>query len=292
MTLRGHIERKEFVAAPGVFDMISAKVADRTDAAALYVTGYGTVASHLGLPDAGLATYSEMLSRIEAICEGVSKPVIADADTGYGGLLNVRRTVRGYEKAGVAAIQLEDQEYPKKCGHTPQRSVVSCADMVAKIRVASDARSSEDLLIIARTDARSGLGLDEALRRGEAYAKAGADILFIESPESEAELLTIGRHFDVPVLANMVHGGKTPLMSKEQLIDAGFSIAIYPSVGFLAMGQALRLAYEALLAGRPLDTPLYPFTEFHELMGFPDIWAFERQYATSETPNAGAPNAS
>lgn len=292
MKLRALLDNKEFVAAPGVFDMISAKVADRTGASALYVTGYGTVASHLGLPDAGLATYTEMLSRIEAICEGVNKPVIADADTGYGGLLNVRRTVRGYEKAGVAAIQLEDQEYPKKCGHTPQRRVVSCADMEAKIRVACDARSSADTLIIARTDARSALGLDEALRRGEAYAKAGADILFIESPESEAELRAIGRHFDVPVLANMVHGGKTPLLSREQLIDAGFAIAIYPSLGFLAMGEALRQAYGSLLDGRALETPLYPFTEFHELMGFQDIWAFERQYATSENPTIGAPDAS
>jgi 2-methylisocitrate lyase-like PEP mutase family enzyme len=293
-SLRALLDQKTFVAAPGVFDLISAKLADRTEAAALYVTGYGTVASHLGLPDAGLATYTDMLSRVQAICEGVSKPVIADADTGYGGLLNVRHTVRGYEKAGVAAIQIEDQEYPKKCGHTPERRVIPCADMEAKIRVAADSRSSEDFLIIARTDARSGLGLSEALRRGEAYAKAGADILFIESPESEDELRTIGRHFDVPLLANMVHGGKTPLMGRQQLIDAGFSIAIYPSIGFLAMGHALRQAYETVVADGPLRTELYPFTEFHELMGFGDIWAFERRCAStfSETTNTGTSDAS
>jgi 2-methylisocitrate lyase-like PEP mutase family enzyme len=280
-TLKARLARGEFVGAPGVFDMISAKVANQTEAPALYVTGYGLVASYLGLPDAGLATYTDMLSRVEAICAGVDKPVIADADTGYGGLLNVHHTVRGYERAGVAAIQLEDQEFPKKCGHTPQRRVVPCEDMVAKIRVACDARSRDDFLIIARTDARSGLGLDEALRRGEAYVKAGADILFNESPESEEELRTIGSAFDVPLLANMVHGGKTPILPEARLKELGFLIAIYPSLGFLAMGQALRDAYAAIVAQQPVTTPLHGFPEFHDLMGFPQVWEFERRYAKS-----------
>ncbi len=290
-TLKARLEAGEFIGAPGVFDLISAKLADRTEAAALYVTGYGTVASHLGLPDAGLATYSQMLERIEAICAGVSKPVIADADTGYGGLLNVRHTVRGYERAGVAAIQLEDQQFPKKCGHTPHRQVVTIDEMVQKIRVASDARSRDDFLIVARTDARSGLGLDEALRRGEAYARAGADILFIESPESEQELRRIGSHFDVPVLANMVHGGKTPMLSQQQLQDHGFQVAIYPSLGFLAMGHALASAYASLVAQQPIDVGLYDFPAFHDLMGFEDVWAFERQYAANPELATGAVHA-
>ena len=278
--LRRMLRAGEFIGAPGVFDMISAKMADATAAKALYVTGYGTVASYLGLPDAGLATYTDMVSRIGRIAEGVSKPVIADADTGYGGLLNVHHTVRGYEAAGVAAIQLEDQEFPKKCGHTPNRRVIPAEDMARKIRVAADARESEDLLIIARTDARTSLGLDEALRRGEAYAEAGADILFIESPESEDELARIGRSFDVPVLANIVHGGRTPVLAAERLKALGFQLAIYPAVGFLAMAEALRRAYESVVAGEAEPpVPLYAFSAFNELIGFPEVWAFERRYA-------------
>lgn len=278
--LKQMLARKEFVGAPGVFDMISARIADRTAARALYVTGFGTVASHLGLPDAGLATYTDMIERIARITEGVSKPVIADADTGYGGLLNVHHTVRGYEKAGVTAIQLEDQEFPKKCGHTPGRRVIAAADMVRKIRVAADARSSSDFLIIARTDARTSLGIDEALRRGEAYAEAGADILFIESPESEDELARIGRTFDKPVLANMVHGGRTPVLPADKLVSLGFGVAIYPAIGFLAMAEALRRGYEATVAGAAdSPVPLYSFTEFTEMIGFPEVWALERRYA-------------
>jgi 2-methylisocitrate lyase-like PEP mutase family enzyme len=278
--LKQLLARKEFVGAPGVFDMISAKIADRSNARALYVTGFGTVASHLGLPDAGLATYTDMIERIARIAGGVSKPVIADADTGYGGLLNVHHTVRGYEAAGVTAIQLEDQEFPKKCGHTPGRRVIPTADMVRKVQVAADARSSSDFLIIARTDARTSLGLDEALRRGEAYAKAGADILFIESPETEDELARIGRTFDKPVLANMVHGGRTPVLTAARLIELGFGVAIYPAIGFLAMAEALRRGYDATVAGNAESpVPLYGFTEFTEMIGFPEVWALEKRYA-------------
>ena len=171
-SLKQRLSQPGLISAPGVFDMISAKVADGMGFDALYMTGYGTVASHLGLPDAGLATYSDMVGRVRAIARGTSTPLIADGDTGYGGLLNVDFTVRGYEEAGASAIQLEDQEFPKKCGHTPGRRVIPMADMVRKIRVACEARSSADFLIIARTDARTTLGLDEALRRADAYAEA------------------------------------------------------------------------------------------------------------------------
>ncbi|HEX2891959.1 isocitrate lyase/PEP mutase family protein, partial [Vineibacter terrae] len=186
--LRQTLQRGTFVSAPGVFDLISAKIADGMGFSALYMTGYGTVASHLGLPDAGLATYSDMVGRVERIAAMTRTPLIADGDTGYGGLLNVRHTVRGYEAAGAAAIQLEDQEFPKKCGHTPGRRVIAAEAMVRKIGVAAQSRRSDDFLIIARTDARTSLGLDEALRRAALYQKAGADILFIESPESEVEM--------------------------------------------------------------------------------------------------------
>ena len=191
--LAARLRRKEFTAAPGVFELISARIADGMGFEALYMTGYGTVASYLGLPDAGLASYTDMVNRVGAIAGATRTPLVADGDTGYGGLLNIEHTVRGYEKAGAAAIQLEDQEFPKKCGHTPGRRVIPIEQMVAKIRVALESRDSKDFLIIARTDARTGYGLDEALRRGEAYAEAGADVLFIESPESVEEMAKIGR---------------------------------------------------------------------------------------------------
>ena len=178
--LRERFQQPGLLSAPGIHDMVSLRLADTFCFDALYMTGFGTVASHMGLPDAGLATYSDMVGRVKAMASMARTPLIADGDTGYGGLLNVAHTVRGYEEAGAAAIQLEDQEFPKKCGHTPGRRVISVADMVRKIQVACDARSSGDFLIIARTDARSALGLDEALRRAEAYARAGADILFVE----------------------------------------------------------------------------------------------------------------
>jgi 2,3-dimethylmalate lyase len=280
--LRKLIAEGKFVVAPGVFDMISAKIADRVGFDALYMTGYGTVASYLGLPDAGLATFTDMLSRAEQIAAGTRTPLIADADTGYGGLLNVRHTVRGYEAAGVCAIQLEDQEFPKKCGHTPFRRVIPMEDMVRKIRVAVDARSSDDFLVIARTDARTGQGLAEAIRRGKAYAEAGADIIFIESPETEAEMAEIARSIGKPLLANMVDGGgRTPLLPAKRLQQLGFALAIYPSLGFLAAGAALQAGYRALMrdggtANLPIE--LYPFAEFNKLIGFEDVWEFEKTY--------------
>src|SRR3712207_4552028 len=174
--LRERLLQNGLIVAPGVYDMISLRIADRMGFDALYMTGYGTVASYLGLPDAGLATYTDMIARVTAMARMAATPLIADGDTGYGGLLNVQHTVRGYEAAGAAAIQLEDQEFPKKCGHTPGRRVIPLEDMVAKIKVAVEARSSEDFLIVARTDARTSLGLDEALRRGAAYRGGGAAV--------------------------------------------------------------------------------------------------------------------
>jgi 2-methylisocitrate lyase-like PEP mutase family enzyme len=281
-SLSARLQQAGLLTAPGVFDMISAKIADGIGFDALYMTGFGVVASHLGLPDAGLATYSDMVGRVRQIAGGTTAPLIADADTGYGGLLNVDFTVRGYEAAGAQAIQIEDQEYPKKCGHTPGRRVVPLEEAAAKIKVAAAARSSKDFLIIARTDARSTLGLDEALRRGEAFAKAGADILFIESPESLEEMQTIGSAFDLPLIANMVEGGRTPILSRTELAALGFKIAIFPVSGLLAMAAALRSVYGELGAqGSSKDWrgELYPFGEFTRLMGFEQVWEFERKNA-------------
>jgi len=270
--------------------MVSLKIADAMGFEALYVTGYGVVAAHLGLPDAGIATYTDMVGRVAAMSAAAGTPLIADGDTGYGGLLNIRHTVRGYEAAGAAAIQLEDQEFPKKCGHTPGRRVVSVEDMCRRIEVAVEARSNAEFLIIARTDARSALGLDEALRRGEAYVKAGADVLFIESPESEAELARIAGSFDVPLLANMVEGGRTPVLPARRLEELGFRIAIHPVAGLLAAAAALRRVYRGLREPGSLGDAgpdIFPFAEFNRLMGFEEIWEFERRHA--EHPKGGVP---
>ena len=278
--LKEMIETGQFVAAPGVFDMISTLVADRMGFPALYVTGYGVSASHLGLPDAGLMTYTEMSDRVRRIAEAATTPVVADADTGYGGLLNVRHTVRGYEAAGVSAIQIEDQEFPKKCGHTLGRRVIPLEDMVGKIRVAADSRTSEDLLIIARTDSRTSMGLDEALRRAEAFQTAGADIIFVESPESEDEMRAINAAIDKPTLANMVSGGRTPILSNDRLAELGYAIAIHPALGFLAVGEALKAAYGELAEkGDVAGAALEDFGAFNRLVGFEDVWEFDKKWA-------------
>jgi 2-methylisocitrate lyase-like PEP mutase family enzyme len=225
-----------------------------------------------------------MQNRVAAMAGMAKTPIIADADTGYGGLLNVQHTVRGYEAAGAAGIQIEDQEFPKKCGHTPGRRVIAMSDMVEKIKVAAEARLSADFLIVARTDARTALGLDEAMRRAEAYARAGADVLFIESPESLEEMEKIGRTFgDVPLLANMVEGGRTPLIAAEELQRLGFRIAIYPGTGFLAVGAALEHTYRTLRdtgTSRSLLDTLEDFGEFNRLMGFEEVWEFDRKHAS------------
>jgi 2-methylisocitrate lyase-like PEP mutase family enzyme len=269
------------VVAPGVFDGISARVADRMGFCALYMTGYGVVASALGLPDAGIATYTEMAERARMIAGITRTPLIADADTGYGGLLNVHYTVRGYEAVGVCAIQLEDQEFPKKCGHMLGRRVVPVEDMVAKVRVAIDSRSDPNFLIIARTDARTTLGLDEALRRAEAYAKAGADLLFVESPESVEEMERIGQTFNLPLVANMVEGGRTPILSAAELERIGYRLAIHPGLGFLAATAAMERAFAGLKEERSSvepAVPLYEFEAMSRLMGFDEVSAFDRKY--------------
>ena len=280
-SLSQRLKQDEILIAPGVFDMISAKVADSLGFDVLYMTGYGVVASHLGLPDAGIATYTDMVSRVRQIAEGTKTPLIADGDTGYGGLLNLEHTVRGYERAGATAIQLEDQEFPKKCGHMLGRNVVPLEDMLAKIRVARDTRDSAEFLIIARTDSRTTLGLDEALRRADAFAEAGADVLFVESPESEEEMRTICDRFDLPLLANMVEGGRTPVLSRDDLQSLGYKIALFPGSGFLAAGQALKAVYTDLKeTGSTADSKVdfYPFAEFSQLMGFGQVYEFEQKY--------------
>lgn len=280
--LKARFGKGHLVVAPGVFEMISAKIADRMGFEALYMTGYGTVASYLGLPDAGLASYTDMVNRVAQYASITDTPLICDGDTGYGGLLNVMHTVRGYEAAGACAIQLEDQEFPKKCGHMLGRRVVPQQDMVDKIRVAVETRNDKNFMIIARTDARTVLGLDEALRRAESFARAGADMLFIESPESVEEMEKIGRTFDLPLVANMVEGGRTPVLSHEELKRIGYGLAIFPATGFLAAGAALQSVYSSIKStgsSSQVEAPLYNFQAFSQLMGFDWVAAFDAAHA-------------
>lgn len=281
--LKSLLQAGEFILAPGVFEMFSARIADRMGFKALYMTGYGISASHLGLADAGLTTYSDMVGRARVIAQGTRTALIADADTGYGGLLNVRHTVRGYEEAGVQGIQLEDQEMPKKCGHTPGKRVIPLADMLRKIDVAVHSRRSDSTLIIARTDCRAAEGLDQAIKRGRAFAQAGADVVFIEAPESEDEFRRIGQEIDARLFANMVPaGGKSPMLSAEALKRHGFDIAIYPAALMAAACASMKAVctylreHGSLIGAR---IPMFDIHETHRLAGFPEIWAFEKKYA-------------
>lgn len=279
--LRQLLAGESIVVAPGAHDALTAKIIEKTGFPAVYMTGYGQAASHLGKPDVGLLTMSEMVARAANIVEAVNIPVIADGDTGFGNAINVMRTVREYEKAGVAAIQLEDQVAPKKCGHMTGRQVVPQAEMVGKIKAAVDARRDQDLVIIARTDARTVHGIDEALERAKAYEQAGADLLFIESPESIDEMKKITSLFSVPVLANMVEGGRTPLLTVQELAALGYDIAIFPTASTYTLTKAITVLMENLkqtgtTAGM-LDQ-MVTFSEFNELIGLPQIREYENTY--------------
>jgi len=279
--LAARVRARELTVAPGVFDLVSARIADQAGFDALYMTGYGVSASRMGLPDAGLTSFADMVDQARRLAAATSRPLIADADTGFGGLLNVRHTVEGYEAAGVAAIQLEDQEFPKKCGHAEGRRVIDTADMVKKVEVAVDSRTSDDVLIIARTDARSSLGLIEAIARGQAYADAGADLVFVESPETEDEFARIAAEIDAPLVANMVEGGFSPMLSTDRLAALGYTVALFPTMGLFAATAAMQSAYATLHSDgmSPGSDELMPIGDMHTLMGFDDVWSFDERWA-------------
>lgn len=281
--LRQMLDQGDFFVVPGMQDMIATAVANKVGFPIVYGSGYWLTASSLGLPDAGIASYTQMLDRMATLAQTSNAAVIADADTGYGGLLNVAHTVRGYEKAGITAIQIEDQEFPKKCGHTPFKRVVPTEDMVEKIKVAAETREDKkNFLIIARTDSRAGFGVDDAMRRLEAYAKAGADVLFFEAPQSEDEMRRACEAFDLPMMANMADGGKTPILPAATLKEIGYAFAIYPSMTSLvaaaAMEAALRKLKDEGLSQSP-ELPMFDFTEFCKLIGFQEVWDFEKRWA-------------
>ena len=282
-TLRERIEAGETVLAPGCYDALGARLVEEAGFPAAYMTGFGSSASRLGRPDVGLMSLPEMVDNARRIVQAVDIPVIADADTGYGNPINVIRTVREYEAAGVSAIHLEDQVMPKKCGHLEGKELVPARDMVAKVEAAVAARRSPDFLIIARTDARAVEGLEAALERARMYAEAGADGLFVEAPQSEAEIEAVARAFpDVPLLFNYAEGGKTPAVKYDRLRSLGFSIVIFPLTLLFVATQAMRAALARVKAdGTPIELlpSLLPFDEFVSFIGLPEMRELELRFA-------------
>jgi len=281
--LKQKLAAGDFFVVPGVQDMIAATVADKVGFDTIFASGFWLTASASGLPDAGIATYTDMLDRMQTLVRSSKAAVIADADTGYGGLLNVHHTVKGYEAAGVTAVQLEDQEFPKRCGHMPGKRVVPPEDMVDRIRVAVDARADDNLLVIARTDAFQTEGLDGTLRRLDAYGEAGADILFAEALPAEEDMRRLCETFDLPLMVNMANTGREPVTSPGVLAEIGFAFAIYPSLTSLAAAHAMEAALRQLKDTQGCEgIDLFDFAEFSRLIGFDEVRAFERKWARDD----------
>ena len=281
--LRERFEAGEMVLAPGCYDALGARLVEEAGFPAAYMTGFGSAASRLGRPDVGLMTLSEMVDNARRIAQAIDIPVIADADTGYGNSLNVIRTVHEYEAAGVSAIHLEDQVMPKKCGHMDGKQVVPAGEMAAKVSAAVAARRSPDFLIIARTDARAVEGLDAALHRARIYRDAGADVLFIEAPQSEAEIEAVARAFpDVPLLFNYAEGGKTPAVTHAFLRELGFKLVIFPLTVLLTATEAIRSALSRIKSdGTPIELvpSMLPFGDFLDFIGMAEIHELEQRFA-------------
>lgn len=288
ISIKQKLESGQFFSVPGIQDMITAVMAKSMGFDAVYASGYWMGASAYGLPDVGITTYTQMLDRVSTLVKTMqgTAGVIADADTGYGGLLNMRETVRGYEAAGVQVIQIEDQEFPKKCGHTRNKRVVPIDVMVSKIQVALEARTHPNTLIAARTDARQGEGFAGAVKRMQAYADAGADILFPEALENETEMRDMCSAINTPMMVNMADGGNTPILPAALLEDIGFAFAIFPAATSLAAAEAARqmlMHIKHTGSSAQTNVPIYDFNKFCSLIGFEEVWEFERRWI--ETKN-------
>src|SRR5262249_24622237 len=281
--LREMLAGPEPVLAPGAYDSLSARLIEQAGFEVVYMTGFGTSASLLGRPDVGLLSFGEMVDNARRIAHAVDVPLIADADNRYRRPINVIRTVQEYEAAGVAAIHIEDQVAPKKCGHMEDRPVIDTDEMVQKVRAAVEARRSADFLIIARTDARAVEGLERALERARRYREAGADVLFVEAPESEDEIVAVAKAFpDMPLLLNWAEGGKTPPLSRERIREIGFKLIVFPLSALFIATRAMR---EGLIQLRTHGTPLpivdrlVGFQEFLDLVGLPEVRELDRRFA-------------
>jgi 2,3-dimethylmalate lyase len=284
--LRQLLRAPEIIVAPGAYDCLTAKLIEREGFPAVYMTGAGTAVTRLGRPDLGFATLSDMVSNAAAMAATVSIPLIADADTGYGGALNVYRTVREYERAGVAALHIEDQVFPKRCGHLDGKQVIPCEEMVIKLRTAVEARTDEDFVLIARTDALAVTGLDDTLRRCQAYAKAGADVLFVEAVRTHEEIAHVLREVSLPLLYNFVEHGKSPLLSVAELQRLGFKMVIFPGSIMLAVLPLVREILAEIKQHGTTEGLLQRMTnvvELFETMGLSDMLALDARVAAGAT---------
>jgi 2-methylisocitrate lyase-like PEP mutase family enzyme len=284
-TLRSRLARTPILIAPGVYDPLTSLIAERAGFDALYVTGAGIAYTRLGRPDIGLVSMSEVVETVTLIRDRVRAHLIVDADTGYGNALNVERTVRLLERAGANAIQIEDQDFPKRCGHLDDKVLIPATEMVGKIKAALDARQSRETLIIARTDAIAVEGFDRAIERAVSYREAGADVLFAEAPKTRAELQRIAPALKgVPLVANMVEGGKTPPLAASELQALGFSLVIFPGGIVRALARTASDYYASLATHgttEPFIDRMYDFSELNDVIGTPALIALGKQYETA-----------
>lgn len=288
--LRRLIRAPELLQAPGVADGVNARLVAEAGFKAIYMTGAGTTATRLGMPDVGLLTMTEMVDNAQRIADASGLPLIADADTGYGGVMNVRRTIQAYERGGVAGVHIEDQAWPKRCGHLAGKTVVPTAEMVARIKAACDARTDGDFQVIARTDALAIEGWDATLERAKAYEEAGADVLFLEAVSTPEHLAQAPKLFGVPLLYNLASSGKTPFLSAEEIQALGYGVVIYPNYALLAAIPAVRRALASLRdtgSIKPMLNEIASFREFFDLMGMAEVQAVEAKYAVDENARAG-----
>ncbi|MCB1428453.1 MAG: isocitrate lyase/phosphoenolpyruvate mutase family protein [Nitratireductor sp.] len=287
MSLKSRLQQERILVAPGIYDGLTATLAAQAGFEALYLSGAAVAYTRLGRADIGLTTASEMADTMALIADRVQLPVIIDADTGFGNALNAQRTMRTYERAGAAALQVEDQTYPKRCGHLSDKSLISPSEMVGKIAAMADARNFEDTLIIARTDAIAVEGFSAAIERAGRYLEAGADVLFIEAPQSDQQLKDIAARFSgrVPLLANMVEGGATPINSASDLEEQGYSIVIFPGGIVRALARTARDYYESLHlhgSNRPFSERMFDFNGLNDVIGTSDLLKLGARYDGNE----------
>jgi 2-methylisocitrate lyase-like PEP mutase family enzyme len=284
--LRAILDETRCMTLPSCFDALSAKMIEQAGFGAMFMSGFAVSAARIGEPDLGLISYAEMLDQGANICSAVTVPVIGDGDTGYGNALNVKRTVKGYARAGFACVMIEDQVSPKRCGHTKGKLVVERAEAADRIRAAVDAREEVradggDILIMSRTDSRALHGLDEAIARANEAREIGADILFIEAPKSVEEMREIARQAPGHHMANLVQGGETPILSPDELSEIGYSIAISPLALMASAMQAMKQTLDDLKRGIDPDPRMMPFDELRRVIGFDDYYEAEKRYASS-----------
>jgi 2-methylisocitrate lyase-like PEP mutase family enzyme len=296
-SLKTMLRQPDIVLASGVYDALTASLATDAGFRALYLSGASIAYTRLGRPDIGLVTMSEVAETLSLIRDRVATPLIVDADTGYGNALNVQRTMRLFERAGAAAIQLEDQSFPKRCGHLEDKSLVATDEMVGKIKAATDARLSADTLVIARTDAVAVEGFEQAVERAGRYAEAGADVLFVEAPRNEAQLSAIAQELGsgLPLMANMVEGGQTPMLGKDRLQALGFSLVIFPGGIVRAVAKAAQAFYAALARDGTTEAfrdDMFDFEALNAIIGTPQMLELGRSYEFPTDGGSGKPNAS